>query len=765
MPTIRRHLLPLLLILLATALLTRHIWGTRGWIETHDGIFHLIRLDAVKQAVLEGQFPVRWVDSLDNGFGLPLFNYVYPLPYYLGLPSLLLGLSTKITFKLLLLGFVTLGGVGVYTLFARRGRLIGLVSALLFISSPYLLLDIFVRGALGEILAIVLMPWVVISWLDLRGRGLRSYHPLPLALLLLSHNFLSFLFLPIYLYLILTHRKSLKASLLSLLLSFGLAAFFVLPMVCERGLVYSGSSGDVTYDYSSHFVYLRQLITSPWGAGYSTGGLGDGLSFALGGSYWALIILSLYLLPKLLLPLGLIVFFMLPVSRQLWALLTPLQYIQFPWRLLSFTTLFLPYLAYRVLSRLEGRSRLVISILLLLLALLPAIRYTRPAYLMNNAQLSAQLDYNRPRTTTSSRLELLPRLADKVERFYGENELLIVEGNAKLSLDKTDSGLKLHITTDDPSTKILLRRNFFPSWQIQADTGEHLALTPYNQGEILFIPLLGDHTYTAWVGSTPLEYIANIISLLCLALLILLWLFQFAKSLLATKYDGWDISIALRYLPIVKDLRARRRPRDRVLEVGSEITGITPYLQERVVGLDRGFDYSRQNKYLQPVKGSVLKLPFKDQEFAYSLAVDVLEHLRAGDRPRAVQEMFRVTKRRVYLSFPVGKEGEQIDRLLDQYFFDKHGQHYPYLAEHVANGLPGTSFVEDLLKHHQDWTLTAAVPNTSSWLWVLLLKLGLSNTRWQTNLYHRLLLLTPLLIHFNFGQTYRKLYILDRRPV
>jgi hypothetical protein len=62
--------------------------------------------------------------------------------------------------------------------------------------TPYQFLNIIVRGALGEILALGLIPWVLCSFASLAAakNSLKWYHPLPLALLLIAHNFLGILF-------------------------------------------------------------------------------------------------------------------------------------------------------------------------------------------------------------------------------------------------------------------------------------------------------------------------------------------------------------------------------------------------------------------------------------------------------------------------------------------------------------------------------------------------------------------------------------------
>lgn len=754
--------LPYLVVLLVTVLIfTRYLWGNNAWIETHDGIFHLIRLREYASMLRQGAFPPRWAGDLDHGFGLPLFTFVYPLPYLLGSPLVLLGLSAKWVIKLLFVGLYLFGTLGVYLSFAKNNKVIALLSALFFASTPYLLVNIFVRGALGEFMAICLIPWVYLTYKDIVSRGFRWYHPLAYALLFLSHNFLSFLFLPLYFLLALSRPRAWRPVCKSLIFSFCLSAFFLIPMFLERSYIYSVSANNFTYDFREHFVYVRQLLSSPWGHGYSVEGVGDGLSFALPVGTIFILIAGLFYARWQLAVLLAIIFMLLPSSQGIWELLPQLEIIQFPWRLLALTTVFLPYQFYKVLTALPRRTWGA-GLILVIANLIPSISYTHPPYLMNNAQLANELYIHSDQTTTSSRLELLPRNAPQVERWRGDESVRVVGAGELKILKDTSLGLTFTFSSAASEPKLLLRRNYFPSWQVRDEEGRKLTTSPSAEGEILISPFEGTHTYTAWAGSTPVELLSNLLSLLTLIILASIGAASFLKKYLATRYRGYDLSIALRYLPISKRLKTRLKPKDTIIELGSEITGITPYLHWKVTGLDRGFDYSRKNKWLRPVAGSVLDIPFDNKSFDYAISVDMLEHIPAKLRVKAISEMLRVTRKAVYLTFPTGTPSEVVDRQLDDYFYRQNGYRFDYLVEHTTYGLPPDDFVTKLLKKQKEWQLIETVPNTSLWLWKLMLKLALSNSPWKTGLYHRLLLLTPLLEHFNWGHCYRRLYIIER---
>lgn len=237
---------------------------------------------------------------------------------------------------------------------------------------------------------------------------------------------------------------------------------------------------------------------------------------------------------------------------------------------------------------------------------------------------------------------------------------------------------------------------------------------------------------------------------------------QWFKDLIDKKYSDWDISIALRYLPIVEDIGKNHKKGEKILELGSEITGITTYLKKQVTGLDTDFDYSRRNKFLKPVKGSVIKIPFTDRSFEYVVSVDMLEHIPPELRKKAIEEMTRVTKKKLYLAFPCGERSAKIDRELNRYYKKKHGVDYQYLQEHVSLGLPKEEEVVKHLKSQRGFAKLEIKPNTNILIWNLLLKWGLSGEKLKSQLYRRLLLAVPLLKYFNFGTTYRKIFVMER---
>lgn len=147
----------------------------------------------------------------------------------------------------------------------------------------------------------------------------------------------------------------------------------------------------------------------------------------------------------------------------------------------------------------------------------------------------------------------------------------------------------------------------------------------------------------------------------------------------------------LRYEEPIKWLNDADGP---LLEVGSGTHGITRYLRRPTIGLDVQFGRFDLG-YLTPVRGSVLQLPFANDQFNHVLSVDMLEHLPAQLRPQAIQELVRVARKRLVIVVPC-EGGQAADRRLAR-CLSPFG--IPsWLEEHLAHGLPAKSQISQLLE-------------------------------------------------------------------
>ena len=182
----------ILLFLLALPLLHS------GFFRMHD-YTHVARLVEMVDNLRVGEFPVAWSADFGFGYGMPLFLFYGPLPFYLASLPTLLGIPPLISIKLLIFFTQVLGWLGMYNLMKRWGRATGLIAATVFVFAPYRALDLYVRGALNELFALSLLPWIPhYAWAVTRALK-KSWLGLSFATaaLILSHNLTALMALPL----------------------------------------------------------------------------------------------------------------------------------------------------------------------------------------------------------------------------------------------------------------------------------------------------------------------------------------------------------------------------------------------------------------------------------------------------------------------------------------------------------------------------------------------------------------------------------------
>jgi hypothetical protein len=132
-------------------------------------------------------------------------------------------------------------------------------------------------------------------------------------------------------------------------------------------------------NYADHFLCLSQYVYSSWGFGGSQQGCIDGMSFALGNVYFLLLAVSLVLffltrLYKSRFYLsGAIIFvvsilFSLSNSRIVWDIIPGFAYLQYPWRMLTYTMLGLAIVVSLAYMNMPSRLKYVfVSIAVMLI--------------------------------------------------------------------------------------------------------------------------------------------------------------------------------------------------------------------------------------------------------------------------------------------------------------------------------------------------------------------------------------------------------------
>lgn len=491
-----------------------------GLPPTHDGEYHVVRFYEFSKVIGDGNLYPRWAPDLNNGFGTPLFNYVYPLPNYFAFFLHLLGVSFIDSFKISLIAATVLGA-GFFYLWARIfwGNLGGLVSSVFYTFSPYHLLDIYIRGSVGEAWALAIFPaflWAITVYIKTKKKGFLPLSALTFALLIFSHNILALMFSSFSLFYIgylIYKEKQGKEMLVRVgfivLLGLSLSSVFWLPALLERSYVV----GLEIYNVASNFPLLYELLIPTWGSGFSEGSLGDKLSFQMGVANLLAVFGSLIMLVLskkrdgnkswvifFILWFFFVFFLMLKSSQFIWEKIPLMSYFQFPWRLLSLEILICSFLAGGIVY--FGKTRKILTGVLISIAILLGIGYAKPAHFLNRDDAYYITRSNFIDGTNSPGNTFNTTWFKGMEK--NKNKIDLIVGNADIEVTSMKSSNYLAEIEAQESSKILVNIAYFPGWAAYVN-GKRTEIQQTEEGLFYLDVPKGKHDVEIKLENTPTQ--------------------------------------------------------------------------------------------------------------------------------------------------------------------------------------------------------------------------------------------------------------------
>jgi hypothetical protein len=541
--------------LLATAFLLFALPALRPFLQlgltlSADGMLHVLRTALLAIHQQEGVFYPRWMPDLVLGYGYPLLSFYGPATYYLASFFVLLGADPALALLLTFVALLLLAGVGAYLLVydladeaeGWRRRAAAMVGAVAYLYAPYLLINVYARGAVAEVGAQMLLPWML---LFLR-RIFYAANPTPAALgfalstalLAVTHN-ISLIFMPpvIALYglaviwqareLPWPVRKRVGVAALAGAAALGVSAFFWAPLLLERAnLAATAFAIAARYVGENTWTWSNFLdVSFPFE--YSTA-----IPFQLGAVQVILAAVGFVMLPRrtaewwALLAIALAASLMISAwALPLWLNSDVLLIAQFPWRLLAVASLPLAVFPAGIVLRVQLQWAALAISLALIGVIIASQRPTATAFtpLLNQPvaigqPATAQFEFQTNAYGASSSSEFLPR-------WVGPNLFGDADANAtpalrpEIHLEMASPVVMKAVITTTAPTDLHATNFYFPGWSATID-GRPAALRPD--------PARGMQTLTAPAGvhhivisgtGTPLQQAATSVSLFTLAAL------------------------------------------------------------------------------------------------------------------------------------------------------------------------------------------------------------------------------------------------------
>ncbi len=355
-----RNIVGLLVLLVASCLIVLP-YCMEYWPGSHDSLRYACLFSMFKDSFLAGNIYPRWLPDEYGGYGYPTFVFYQPGIFYLMLPFFLVCRDILCSFVATAAVVVFAGGAGAFFLVEKiMGDFkAALFSALLFLLTPYLFVDLYVRGDMSELSAMMFAPWVLLAAVSLNRRfkeGGSGGGPLVLVSISLAAIVYLHPFVAMFMYLLViaiippmmadTPKPARGRYGIACLIAFACGAMlsspYWLPAFMMRGEVDYSSALKGAYVASDNLVYPSQFFSRFWGYGHSRPGFdSDGLSFQLGLPHFILSVLGFAVCRSRKLIFGVFIsylaciFLMSTLSGFLWKNIPGMGIIQFPWRLLS----------------------------------------------------------------------------------------------------------------------------------------------------------------------------------------------------------------------------------------------------------------------------------------------------------------------------------------------------------------------------------------------------------------------------------------------
>lgn len=552
-----------LLVVLAITFFSSWALFNGSFYRIHD-FTHAGRFTEMANALKDGHFPVTWSENFGFGYGMPLFLFYAPLPYYIGGILVLLGFNVVFVIKFLYFFINYFSTLGAFLLGKKlfKNNQAAILSAVSFTFFSYRALNLFVRGAMSEVMALMFLPWILYFSLKIIEKNKLSFDFLNLSLvwfgLFLSHNLTTMMFTPFYwvfiffylLILFLTKQMELKVLktifirlALTFLLAIGLASFYLIPSFVEKDSTYLNEMTLGGYfDFHQHFLFIRQFFQNNWGYGGSEPGPNDGMSFYLGtgqliGLFFAFILFlklafqflkeksqkietNFFMLLLLSVLLGLSLLMTLGKTKIIWESFHLLSYIQFPWRYLSLSALFLSLVvANSVFLFNKSFFRKTYALVIFCLIVFTSINYFVGEELLDDSEVFYYNDDSRIRNELSFILmDYFPKnenIEVDLEKIQPINNLILnsdASKEAEIIVNRVHEKL---IKTNFQNKKVLdLGIAYYDGWRVEIDGKKANFDIGQDVGNIQIEIPPGEHLVGVYFTNNLIRNIAIILSLL-----------------------------------------------------------------------------------------------------------------------------------------------------------------------------------------------------------------------------------------------------------
>jgi hypothetical protein len=484
---------------------TRWIWGIiffiaclcllwplfrHGFYVSDDGEWMVIRLSAFYQSLAQGQFPVRFLNRLNNSYGYPVANFLYPGFLYIGSLLHVTGLSFVDSVKCIFIASIVGSTFFIYkALRIRFTSFISTIGTIAYLGFPYLTYDIYSRGSVGEILALLPVSILFYSFISEYSIVI----PFAVAFLIVSHNTFALLFLASFCFLWFI-KGTFHLVMKPICIGIGMASFFWIPAILEQKFV--KFSMTTVADPSQYFIRGSSLYL-----------LSVPTLFALCMCYVYRRKLSRVEIAQIVL-IGIGYVLSLSITQFLWSFNFLRAYVQFPFRFLAIPMVFGSWVVAYAVDKVKGFKQYAV-ICIFGIFWICGIVYLQKQILVTDRP-SGYYDTNEG--TTTVRDEYLPRWVNVIPEKRPIGKVELISGDAQV-LSRTNETQRIDMTVIARDTSnIQINTIYYPGWGITID-GMLVPVSYLDSNGLMRVTIpAGTHHVVSQFRETVFRFISDITS-------------------------------------------------------------------------------------------------------------------------------------------------------------------------------------------------------------------------------------------------------------
>ena len=530
-----------------------------GFIYTHDGIIHLFRTQGAYQNLTNLDIFNRIYYNMINGQGYGWGIFYPPLSAMIPAIFMCVGFSLFTAEKLFIIVASIFAGIFAYKLFMElyKNKFCAMLVAIIYVLSPYKLTQALIRGAMGEILVFTFIPLIFLGLIKiLKGEGKYKYYfILGMTGIIYSHV-ISIIYTTIFgaLFLLLNYKKLFKKKvIIDLIISSVIIIILALPVLIpmlQHQMSNNYIISSIQTDVKDRVVHPGQLIASSFEGKEveSTSYYSNDkeMNYMIGLPFIVILLLLPFMYKKIkeedgigniiIFAILLCISIFMMIFPGIWNKVSVLDTIQYPWRILLYSVLFISIITGYIIKQLLKKENvytifiLIVSYCLLFSFMIGSnVRFAKNLssdFNFVNQELTDSDDYGSLSFSIGFAHEYLPNNMNTEYIIEKGKNIDILTGDAEVISDSRENNkLKIKLKNKEENTKIELPLIYYEGYNIiLKDTSGEEKNIDYQMSEKGFIVInidkVSEYEILINYTGTTIYKICDIIAIITLVIYI-----------------------------------------------------------------------------------------------------------------------------------------------------------------------------------------------------------------------------------------------------